>query len=366
MARTAQLINSTASPEDALTAVMDLAMETVGAERGFIMLIDPVSGTLAHRIARNFEGDRGRDALGVSRTLVQHVYDANEPYFNLDVSRDDRFGGAESVRAFGLRAIICAPLAVRGRRVGAIYLDNRVKAGAFEAEDVDFVVAFSHQAAIALDAAMVADLRRQHADALHREQRAAVGQLAAGMAHEINNPLGTILANAQLLALDVQGPEERESVAAIVAGARQARDVVERLLTWYRAGTDEEVSRFDLLEAVRDVLRLSRVAASVEGVSRPVEANRAAVAQILTALLDNAAKVSGDVRVRVLAEGIQVIDGGPGIPDEALPHIFDPFFTTRPPGQGQGLGLFVARALAEKMGAALTVTQPPTCFALRL
>ncbi|MHB2018344.1 MAG: sensor histidine kinase [Candidatus Xenobia bacterium] len=353
MARAAELINSTLSPEDALNAVMDLAAQTIGAERGFIMLIDAGSGELSFRVARNFEAATLQsDAFGISRSIIQDVYQNQEAYFSLDAKQDVRYANAPSIREHALRAIICVPLVVKRRCIGVIYLDNRVRLGAFEPEDRDFVVAFSHQAAVALDNATLAEMRVAHAQAVQETKMAAVGQLAAGVAHEINNPLGTILMNAQLIALEAKTEEDRESLARIMDGARRCKDVVERLLTYFRAGTSNEVLRFDLMKLLKDAVELAHAGAMTdfEGPPElPVMANRSDLAQLFGHLLDNAVQ-SGATRIQVtVAEGqVEIADNGCGMPPETMSHLFEPFFTTRPVGSGQGLGLFVAQSLAQR------------------
>jgi C4-dicarboxylate-specific signal transduction histidine kinase len=223
-----------------------------------------------------------------------------------------------------------------------------------------------------------------------------LGELAAGMAHELNQPLTAVLANTQaaqrLLADD---PPEidtaRGAMAQAVAQARRAADVVGRLRTAvdrpkHRSGAEDAGGVVDLADAVRRALHLlepecrRRSATPTLQASEPVQvgADPVAVDQIVHNLLMNALQaleaVKADDRRLTLtvtpAGGhgeLRVTDNGPGIPAEVLPRLFEPFFSTRE--GGLGLGLSLCETLAQGMGGSLTAANQPdggAVFTLRL
>ena len=208
------------------------------------------------------------------------------------------------------------------------------------------------------------DLTDQRAIAKQMAQAdklAAIGLLAGGVAHEVNNPLGAILAFAQLLRRETLEPEEtKDYMREIEESAIRCKKIVERLLTFARQSRRDERRYFNLNDVVGETVFLvekSYLPANVKLV-RELDSdlwntwgNFNEVAQVLLNLICNARDaMSGggvvQVRTRNAADSAHVelivSDNGSGIPPEVLERIFDPFFTTKPEGKGTGLGLAVS------------------------
>ncbi len=230
----------------------------------------------------------------------------------------------------------------------------------------------------------VTDERQVSRRLFHAEKMAAVGQLAGGVAHEINNPLGGILAFAQLMSRDAdRTPEDRENLRLITDAALRAKRIVESLLHFSRLPREEKgpVDLAGVVEAALFLLQSQLKSGRVEVVReyRPAmaTANANQVQQIVVNLLVNAIQaMEGEGRV-VVSTGpartghvrLQIADTGPGIKPEVASRIFEPFFTTKPEGQGTGLGLPVCYQIAEEHGGSIRLEQAPergACFVLEL
>jgi signal transduction histidine kinase len=230
---------------------------------------------------------------------------------------------------------------------------------------------------------MMARLRAAHEDqervrvrALANERLATLGSLVAGVAHEVNNPLASLKSAAAMLRDDGAKPELRAKDLDLVDRALdQIGDVVKRLLDFGRTRPLELLpvsARALAAEAAQlAALQLKRRGIAIEELAdpgfddAPVLADRKQISQALLNLLLNAAFVSKDYgRVRVRARergpmrGIAVEDDGPGIPEEIRAKVFDPFFSTKPAGQGTGLGLTMARTVADRHHGTLELECP--------
>jgi len=145
-------VNSALNIEAVLKIIMDNALELMGAERGFIMLIDPATNRLEFRAARGIDRKSLKsEELEISRTIVKQVFEKKAPVMTHNAASDPRYLDRPSVRAFGLRSVISVPLLVKGRCTGVIYLDNRFKLGIFNDDDLDFMKLFAHQVALAME-----------------------------------------------------------------------------------------------------------------------------------------------------------------------------------------------------------------------
>jgi signal transduction histidine kinase len=251
------------------------------------------------------------------------------------------------------------------------------------------------------------ELRRTRAGLDRAERLALVGRLAAGVAHEVGNPIGAMLAFLELASRDPGLAEaSRAHLGRAAREGERVRVILRQLLDFSRpartapapldlASVAEEASRLVTVQHANRHIALELRRA--EGLA-PALGDTGAVLQILLNLLLNAADAvagsespaialelrrsvlharggdgdAGGAQGRAQADAVEcvVADNGCGIAETDRERVFDPFFTTKPPGQGTGLGLSTAARLAEEMEGALLLVEPPagfvTAFALRL
>jgi PAS domain S-box-containing protein len=216
------------------------------------------------------------------------------------------------------------------------------------------------------------------------ERLASVGVLAAGVAHEINNPLAAVSANLEMALRDAaEIPEDHrpvelvESLKDALEAAGRGREIV-RVLRLFSRSDDLKVGPVDLRKVLDSTLRMAwneirhRARLVVEHGRVPaVNANESRLAQVFLNLIVNAAQAipegkrdENEIRVTssVDPQGramVAVSDTGPGIPPEVQRRMFTPFFTTKPAGIGTGLGLVICQKILGEMGGSLTFTTAP-------
>lgn len=212
----------------------------------------------------------------------------------------------------------------------------------------------------------------------HRtEKLAAVGQLSAGIAHELNTPLGSILGYARLLLKgDNLSDEQKERLAIIAEQAKKSGVIIRELLDFSRLSGQPPSQGLtcDLNQVVTEAIRILRAEFDKQSISVKfvlsdlplVTADPKRLEQVMVNMLLNSAQAigsGGEVEVTTLLQGeevqVCVMDSGPGIPVENQSRIFDPFFTTKPAGKGTGLGLSICAGIIGDYGGAIDVRNAP-------
>jgi len=221
------------------------------------------------------------------------------------------------------------------------------------------------------------ELEEAKSELVRSERMAAVGELAAGLSHEIDNPIGVILGFAELLLEDMPEDDPRhEDLSQIVEESKRCKRIVRGLLDFSRPPvlgvipTDvSEVAR-RTADAARSQRLFKRVVITTElAEGLPVlQADPDRLKQVFMNLMINAAQAmpdGGGIKVSTgydaAAGGIRVVfeDTGPGIPEEELKRVFEPFFTTKRPGEGTGLGLAICVRLLEEHGGRIEAESGP-------
>ncbi|MGD9182555.1 MAG: ATP-binding protein [Desulfobacterales bacterium] len=209
------------------------------------------------------------------------------------------------------------------------------------------------------------------------EKLASIGQLSAGVAHEINNPLGIILGYTQLLLRNEGNEEERQNdLRTIVKHARSCKLIVEDLLNFAREPGPKKsfVEVHGVIDEVLNFMQYHSDLGATQIVSEfdprvpPIELDEKQIKQVLINLIMNAQHAVGNNgTIKVITKfnsadkklSINVIDTGYGIEKKNLSRIFDPFFTTKPTGEGTGLGLSVSYGIIKNHGGDISVESKP-------
>lgn len=279
------------------------------------------------------------------------------------------------------QAILALPLIQRGEANGLVIFADTHRSHVYLERDIDMGKAIVGQAATALEnAQLVHELEQRLIQLRDAQERlvqtarlSAMGELAAVVAHQINNPLTTIVADAELLLMDEPiDSENYESLQSILRAGKRAASVARRLLSIARPeDSDSSPERIDVVDTIRGVLALVKTHIERDGIRilddlptdplPPVGAIRGRLDDVWLNLLLNAhdallgrkdAQIGIEIVPKLDAKLIDVIvwDNGPGIPEHIRDEVFRPFFTTKPAGEGTGLGLHICKQTVETIG----------------
>jgi two-component system NtrC family sensor kinase len=211
--------------------------------------------------------------------------------------------------------------------------------------------------------------KKRHEMYCHTEKLAAIGQLAAGVAHEINNPLSNIIGYARLIKPGAKGKEIDKRVAVIVEQARKCSEIVKGLLDYSRS-SGAEPNEFVLSALIEKVIAMVRYQAEKQGTRidfKPsgeysVYADAGKIEQVIFNLLLNALQTTPRARNIWVTTGragkniyFSIADNGPGVEPEMHQKIFDPFYTTKPISQGTGLGLSICAGIVAEADGSIDI-----------
>jgi signal transduction histidine kinase len=322
------------------------------------------------------EHDRAQELVSLIQDRANRITEKSEA--SIRASRAEVLAAEESIHRWVMVLLIGAPiLAIAivlsvGRSIAGPL--GRLRAGAMRLASGDLdtridVGTDDEFGALARQFnSMTVALKENQERLVQSEKLAGIGRLAAGVAHEINNPLAVILGYARLLGKNARGPLA-DDVRIIEEEAIRARDIVEGLLDLSRP-LSQAREALNLREICEEVVGRLRDAGGLGGVEVVVEGDAIGqghplkIRQVLTNLIRNAAEAAGSkgrvtIRVRDDIQGarVDVEDDGPGLAEQAASRLFEPFFTTK--DKGTGLGLAVSRAIARAHGGDITLSPSP-------
>jgi class 3 adenylate cyclase/PAS domain-containing protein len=163
---TSAMINSALDLDAVLSSAMDEVINLTGAERGFLLLINPITGELEFRLVRNAEHDAtATNSYQVSSTILNEVFATGQPLLTDNAYKDPRMQDSATIAQFVVRSVLAVPLQYKDRIIGAVYVDNRYKVGVFTERELNLLRAFANQVAVAIEnARLFADVQTTLAD----------------------------------------------------------------------------------------------------------------------------------------------------------------------------------------------------------
>ena len=406
-----QTLNSTLVLSQVLEQVLDAVMRITRAERGFLLLADGAASSERYQSVAGLHLRVGRkrsdpmpilEVHGISTSVIKKALDTGEIVATGNALADPELGTAQSIVAMDLRTIVCIPLssprseASAGgptRALGALYVDNSLTSAAFSPEGLRAAEALARHAALAIENAQlfereqktIEELRQAQKRLLQSEKLAAIGQMAAGIAHELNTPLTYIMGNLELLEAQSLTPAQRDMLTSISRGSERIKDLAQSLLAFSRPAQEDlvplsangvierglELCHYQIVKGgVQLEKRLDPGDPRVLGVSNQLE--MALINLTVNAIHAMGDKSGGRLLVTSTKRGdeveITVSDTGPGIPERIRHSVFEPFVTTKAEGKGTGLGLSTVLMVVERHHGRIDFASSPggTTFRISL
>jgi PAS domain S-box-containing protein len=415
-------------PTRLLDLIMQRAAELVGALSGTLYLWDAETQTLVSRSWLSPGLAKGTRVRRLGEGVAGTVAARREGMIVNDY-RASSFATPETLRRAGVTAVIGEPLLYRERLAGVIALDNEGSGKRFTREDGEVLALFATQAAIAVEnARLFGELNRSYAnlqlaqeELVRAEKLRALGQMAAGIAHDLNNTLAAVLGQVELLQSLTTDPELLDSLDILEVAATDGAQVVRRLQGFARQQPAGALAPCDLAHAVAEALEITRphwrddaqrqgrpieITTALDGLP-PILGRVSEIREALTNLILNAVdampeggalrfagrviEASHDPSVELPLDNgaasaplphrsptqrpdqatqlveLTVTDTGVGMTDDVRRQAFEPFFTTKG-GRGTGLGLAMVYGIMERHGGGIDAASTPgngTTFRLR-
>jgi len=389
-----RVVTSSLELDEVLEATMQGIREILQVEAGSLVLVDEEIGGVVFR--KSFSPEQGwitGRTIQPEEGIVGYVVQSGEPKLVNSVELDPHFSAAvDEEMGFTSRNILCVPLKIRDQVIGAIEVINRLD-GTFTQQDLELLQAMAASVAVAVDNAnlyseladFAKEVERSQAQLIQAEKMAAIGRLAASIAHEINNPLQAIHNSLHLGLHQGLGDGKRwEYLSMAQAEVQRLIEIVQRMLDFYRPSRGGTVPT-DVNSVVENVLVLARKRlqhGDIRVHTRlgsglplvPVVSDQ--ITQVFLNIVINAVEAmlsGGDLWLETMLseDGDWVLtyfrDTGPGMSSEQIANLFEPFYTTKP--DGTGLGLAISYGIVERHGGMVEVSSQPgqgVTFVVRL
>jgi signal transduction histidine kinase len=348
---------------DVVDQIMNLTETTLRASASSVLLLDQAKEKFTFRFANGpAETMLKHVTLNTRSGIAGWVACNGKPLIVNDVTKDPRFCmDIDKVTGFNTRSVMCAPLLSHGKVIGVIEVLNKLDGDAFEEKDLEVLVAVASIAAMAIDLTQADQQKRKMDEQLQIAGRlAAVGELTAGITHELSNPLSAIQGFAQFLLQRENLDEEiKIDMQTIYEGAQRATKIISNLQSIaYRH--QPEKRKISINALIRKTLEIQACNLKVNNIELDLQqapenlcvlVDPDLMRQVFINIINNAVQAMTEaygrgiliVEAKSVGDAVQITftDSGPGISEENLSRIFDPFFTTKDVGKGTGLGLTI-------------------------
>jgi signal transduction histidine kinase len=395
------------SVQEIVERILLAVTDSMGLERALVLLLDDGGQRFAVAAARGEWDDEDEEfELSIDHPLCRQLWMRREELARSDFDDEEDPEVRELCRDVfdTLDVELVVPVLYGVDLLGVIAVGRKLSGDRLAADDRQLLRTLANQSSIAIENAKAFDeiaklnetlearveerteeLRRIQAQLVQSEKMRSLGQLVAGVAHELNNPIGFVHANLQLLGEYIDKLESEDA-----ATRERAREAIRKLLSRSREGTERvkqivqdlrtfsrmdqaELQEVDLNQEIERTLALAeprlKDGIRVERDFEPLPLVRCYAGQLNQVFMNlvmnacDAMEGEGTLRIRSrpLTDGVRLefSDDGPGLAKEVRDRIFEPFFTTKGVGQGTGLGLSISHGIVERHGGRLWVESEP-------
>ncbi|MBW1859548.1 MAG: GAF domain-containing protein [Deltaproteobacteria bacterium] len=401
-----ELVSRIPDIKDVLQLVLQRTMGAVNAKIGSIMILDDETQTLRIAAAEGLDDSViDNTTMRVGEAIAGKVVQTGEPLLVEDVGKDPRFQKANDPK-YETSSFISMPLRAQWRILGVLNLAKRGDNKAFTESDMSFLntllghIGFAlenarllqdaKQSAVTLEQALNQQTQRldqARQQVIQADKLSALGQLIAGVAHELNNPLTTIIGRTEIMLTETEEEKTVSDLGQILSQGQRAAKIVKNLLSFARQASPEKqmCNLNDILRSVLDMLEYDfrvnniEVKAELDPQLPETMADPSQIQQVFVNIVNNAHQAmkereeSGVLTVRTGHDGdrlrIEIGDTGPGIPLDQQNHIFEPFYTTKSDTKGTGLGLSISYGIVKAHGGKMefrSTTGEETTFIVEL
>jgi two-component system NtrC family sensor kinase len=389
-----RVVTSSLDMDEILGATIQGIREILQVEAVSLVLVDQETDKLVFRTTFSPErgGASGR-TIEPGAGIVGYVVQSGKTKLVNNVERDPHFS-AEVDEESGLtaRTILCVPLAIHDRIIGAVEVINKLDSE-FNERDLELLQAVAASVAVAMENASLygeltdfaEELERSQAQLVQAEKMAAIGRLAASIAHEINNPLQAIHNSLHLsLHKNLEDDKRLQYVGMAQVEVQRLIEIVQRMLDFYRPSRGGAAPT-NINSVVSNVLALAQkrlehssvqVHTQLSSDMPPVPVVADQITQVFLNIVINAIEAmpsGGELHLETMLseDGEWVLvrchDTGMGMPTEQIANLFEPFYTTK--SEGTGLGLAISYGIVERHGGEIDVSSQPgrgTAFVVKL
>lgn len=318
-------------------------------------------------------------------TLVRYLKASHKPILR-DKNADKVGGEGDMSLAFkALNSQLCLPILSHDQLVGILSLGMKKSGEEYSDEELDILMTLARTEAIAISNAQLFDeLSKTQAEAAQREKMAVIGTLAAGINHEICNPLGIVRGQCEMFLLNARDgfysdktPQEiveiaQEVMNKVIHETDRATAITKKLSSFAKPSKKSALEEIEVEKELDEILGLLGQDLKLNNIDVKrnfpkgyplISADRKQIQEILFNIIRNAAQAIEKKEGKILVSGfsengsaiINIADNGSGIPKDKIEQIFHPFYTTKAPGKGTGLGLFIVKQVVERNSGEISV-----------